>query len=97
MNSEYPPFSLPSPEIADRRKERPPYVPLPPEVLRQRQELASRLTAKITPLSNSLRQMSEDELKAVFFQAGARRCRTPGRHRLETHRRVVGELHSGNT
>lgn len=68
MNSEYPPFSLPSPEIADRRKERPPYVPLPPEVLRQRQELASRLTAKITPLSNSLRQMSEDELKAVFFK-----------------------------
>lgn len=68
MIGEYPPFSLPSPEIAARRKERPRFVPLGSEVLGQRQEIAGRLTARITPLSNSLRQMSEDERKAVFFK-----------------------------
>ena len=68
MNSEFPPFSLPDPEIADRRKERPRFVPLRPEVLGRRQEIANRLTSQIAPLSTSLRQMSDEERKAVFFK-----------------------------
>jgi len=68
MNSDYPPFVLPAPEVADRRPERPRYVPLSPEVLARRQHIASDLAEKIEPLSNSLRQMSEQERKAVFYK-----------------------------
>ncbi len=68
MNSEFPPFSLPSPEIAERRKDRPRHVPLDPERLARRQEIARALTEQITPLSNSLQQMSDEEKKAVFYK-----------------------------
>lgn len=59
---------LPDPEIADRRKERPRFVPLQPEILGRRQEIANGLTSQIVPLSTSLRQMSDEERKAVFFK-----------------------------
>lgn len=68
MNSDFPPFVLPPPETADRRKEKPRLVPLAPEVLARRQQVADDLSAKISPLSDSLRQMSEEERKAVFYK-----------------------------
>jgi Subtilase family len=68
MNKNYPPFQLFSPEIASRRSEAPRMPAYTPEVLQQRQELARALLDQIRPLSNELRQLSDEERKAVFFK-----------------------------
>lgn len=68
MNTEFPPFALPVPQIMERRKEKPRYVPLSAEILSRRQEIARRLEEQIAPLSESLRQLSDEERRAVFFK-----------------------------
>lgn len=68
MHKDYPPFQLFSPEIAPRRKEKSGGPSYAPEVLQRRQEIARTLLAQINPLSNELRQLSDEERKAVFFK-----------------------------
>lgn len=68
MNKDYPPFQLFSPEIAPRRKEKSGGPSYAPELLQRRQEIARTLLAQINPLSNELRQLSDEERKAVFFK-----------------------------
>lgn len=68
MNPDYPPLHIPTPQVADRRKEKPRLVPLEPERLLRRQEFARRLVDLIRPLSRSLHQMTEAERKAVFYK-----------------------------
>lgn len=68
MNSEFPPLVLPAPQVMVRRKEKPRYVPLPQEILVRRQEIARRLEEQITPLSENLRQLSDEERRTVFYK-----------------------------
>ena len=68
MNTDFPPLPLIQPEIAERRPEKPRLVPFPPEIIARRREIARALTQQITPLSDELRRMSEEERKAVFFK-----------------------------
>ena len=70
MNPDYPPFSLPPPEKARRRPARR-YVPPSNEVVARRavrREIADNLKQQIEPLSASLRAMSDEERKAVFYK-----------------------------
>ena len=68
MNSEFLPLRIPAPQIADRRKEKGRPVPIEPERLLRRQEIARRLVDQIEPLSQSLREMTEEERQAVFYK-----------------------------
>jgi len=68
MNQEFPPLHMPAPQVAARRKEKPRVVPLAPERLLRRQEIARRLADQIDPLSQSLHQMTEAERRAVFYK-----------------------------
>jgi len=68
VNEAFPPLSLPLPETDARRKEKARSVPVLPEVLERRQETALRLIGQIEPLSSSLRRMSDEERKAVFYK-----------------------------
>lgn len=68
MNSDFPPLSLPIPELADRRKEKPRVPPLSADMLVRRQEIAKALNDQVAPLSARLRSMSEEERKAVFYK-----------------------------
>lgn len=68
MNTEFPPLRIPAPQVADRRKEKPRPIPIKPERLQRRQEIARRLVDQINPLSQSLHQMTDAERKAVFYK-----------------------------
>lgn len=68
MNEGFPPLKMPQPRVAERRSERPRPVPLTPEVLARRSEIARRLKEQLAPLSNSLRSMSHEQRKAVFYK-----------------------------
>jgi hypothetical protein len=68
VNQDYPPLQMPRPQTATRRPERPRPVPLSPEALARRAEIASRLTSQIGPLSESLKSMSDVERRAVFYK-----------------------------
>lgn len=70
MNPDYPPFSLPPPEKAQRRDAKR-FVPPSSEVVARRairREIADNLKLQIKPLSDSLRVMSDEERKAVFYK-----------------------------
>jgi hypothetical protein len=54
--------------MAERRREQGRPVPLSPEMLARRAEIARRLTELVVPLSESLRDMSEQERRAVFYK-----------------------------
>ena len=68
MTNDYPIFSLEQPEIATRRKDSPRRIPLPPEVLSRRKQIASKLKGQVEPLSKKLKQLSEEERKAIFLK-----------------------------
>ena len=68
MNKDFPPFQLLSPEITQRRSERPSLPFFAPEELQRRQEIARTLHNQIKPLSDELRLLSDEERKAVFFK-----------------------------
>lgn len=63
-----PPLSLPSPETAARRKDRPPFPPFDPSRLKVRGEKARVLAEIIQGLSGTLQGMSDDQRRAVFFK-----------------------------
>lgn len=68
MNEEYPPIQFSPPQVAERRRERPRLVPVSQEEIARRAEVVRRLKEQITPLSERLRSLSEDERRAVFFK-----------------------------
>lgn len=68
MNENYPPFRLPRPEISDRRPEKPRYVPLPPEVVARRQEIARLLGTQIDAISEYIGRLSDEQRKAIFVK-----------------------------
>lgn len=70
MNPDYPPFTLPPPEMACRR-ESPRFVPPPAEVVTRRaarRQIADNLKQQILPMSESLRGMTDNERRAVFYK-----------------------------
>ncbi len=68
MNEKFPPFRLPRPEIAGRKPEGPRFVPLTPDVIARRQEIARLLGAKIEALSQGLRHLTDEQRKAMFVK-----------------------------
>jgi len=68
MNSDFPPLGLPQPIRADRRKEPPRRAPLPAELMSRRGEIARVLGVQVGQLSQTLRQLSDEERKAIFFK-----------------------------
>ncbi len=68
MNPDFPVLVLPKPIREQRRAERPRFVPLPPELVQRRSEVARVLGVKISSLSARLKKMSEEERKAVFYK-----------------------------
>src|ERR1044071_3464842 len=67
MNENFPPFRLPGPQIADRKAEKR-YVPLPAEVVARRHEIARLLGAKIESIAQDLKNLPDDQRKAIFFK-----------------------------
>ncbi len=68
MNEGYPPLRIPQPQTAARRPEPPRAIPLAPEVLARRTEIARRLKDQVEPLSKDLRSMGDIERRAVFYK-----------------------------
>ena len=68
MNDGYPPLELAPDKSRRRRKEKPRIVPLPPEVLARRLQIAQVLKVKIDQLSRHLKSLSADERRAVFYK-----------------------------
>ena len=68
MNSGFPPLGLPQPIRADRRKEPPRRAPLPAGLMSRRGEIARVLGVQVGQLSQTLRQLSDEERKAIFFK-----------------------------
>jgi hypothetical protein len=68
MNSGFPPLGLPQPVRADRRREKPRLAPLPAELLARRAEIARVLGVQVRQLSETLRQLSDEERRAVFYK-----------------------------
>jgi hypothetical protein len=68
MNNDFPPFELLTPQIADRRKDRGRNIPSDMDLINRRQDVAKKLYDLVAPLSDSLRSMSEEERKAVFYK-----------------------------
>jgi Subtilase family len=56
------------PRIAARRNDPRRFIPLAPEVLARRAEIAQRLQAQIQPLSAHLRAMTAEERRAIFLK-----------------------------
>ena len=70
MNPDYPPFTLPPPDTA-RRRNLQPYVRPSAEIVARRTirwQIADDLKQQILPLSESLRNMSDAERRAVFYK-----------------------------
>jgi hypothetical protein len=68
MNSGFPPLGLPQPIRADRRKDKPRRAPLPAELLSRRGEIARVLGVQVSQLSQTLRQLSNEERGAIFYK-----------------------------
>jgi hypothetical protein len=68
MTKEYPLLSLLKPQKEKRRKVKQPFAPLPPEKLKNRQQLAQALIAQVRSLSSELQEMSEDQRKAIIIK-----------------------------
>src|SRR5688572_1921343 len=68
MNEGFPPLSLSEPDRKPRRPEKPRLAPLPKELLDRRAEIAKVLGTSVSRLSRQLRQLSDDERRAVFYK-----------------------------
>ena len=68
MNGAFPPLTLTQPQVAQRRPEKPRPVPVSPEILQRRLEIARRLRAQVDPLSDRFRSLSDSERRAVFIK-----------------------------
>ncbi|MDY7006852.1 MAG: S8 family serine peptidase [Cyanobacteriota bacterium] len=68
MNQNFPLLSLTQPQTAKRRKEKPRLVPLPPEKIKERKEKADNLRQQVRSFSRQLKEMPEEERKAVLIK-----------------------------
>ncbi|NER05749.1 MAG: S8 family peptidase, partial [Okeania sp. SIO3C4] len=68
MNQNFPIFSLTQPQTAKRRKEKPRFVRLPLEKIKERKEKADNLIKQVRSFSRQLKEMSEEERKAVLIK-----------------------------
>lgn len=68
MNENFPPLQIPPPQTAARRPETPRPIPLAPEVIAKRAEIAGRLKLQLAPLSEGLKAMNDAERRAVFYK-----------------------------
>jgi len=68
MNNDFRPFFLIQPQKIARRRERPRLIPLSPEKLERRQEIARMLIPQVAELSNAMRSRSEEERKAIILK-----------------------------
>lgn len=68
MNDGFPPLQLAAPETHKRRSGKGQFVPLPPEVLARREEIAQVLHVKVSELSTRLKSLSPDQRKAIFYK-----------------------------
>lgn len=68
MNSDFPPLQFVAPEFLKRRPDKPRQVPLPEHLRLRRAEVARALGVKVQHLSRALRQMSDEERRAVFYK-----------------------------
>jgi len=68
MIREYPLLSLLKPQSEKRRKVKPPFPPLSPEKLSNRQQLAQSLIPQVRSLSSELQAMSDEQRKAILIK-----------------------------
>jgi len=68
VNGDFPPLTLTQPQVAQRRPEKRRPVPVSPEILQRRIEIARRLRTQVDPLSDRLRSLSDAERRAVFIK-----------------------------
>ena len=68
MNSEFPPRQLAGPVVRVRRSDKPRLVPLPPELLARRAEVARILGVQVGGLNKQLKAISPEERKAIFYK-----------------------------
>jgi hypothetical protein len=68
MANEFGPLSLKPPVIADRRRDRSRPIPLSPELVARKREIAQTLLSKVEPLSTALNSMSEEQRRNIFFR-----------------------------
>lgn len=70
MNEGFPPLQLSAPEERLKRGDKGRNIPLPPEVLARRHEIAAILNVKVQQLSSQLRNLNDSQRKAVFYKLG---------------------------
>jgi hypothetical protein len=68
MAKDYRPIPLPGPKIGERRRDRSRPVPLDPTVIKRKQLIAQTLLQQINPISQRLKQMTDEQRKAVFLK-----------------------------
>lgn len=68
MNSEFPPIPFSAPRFTKRRAEKPKLRPLSAELLARRGEIARILGAKVDILDRTLRTLSAEQRKALFYK-----------------------------
>ncbi|MEM1167605.1 MAG: S8 family serine peptidase [Cyanobacteria bacterium P01_H01_bin.35] len=68
MNPNFPLLSLTQPQTAKRRGQKSYPVPLPPEKIKQRKEKADNLKQQVRSFSRQVKEMSEEERKAVLIK-----------------------------
>jgi hypothetical protein len=68
MNKDYPLMPLMHPQSADRRKEKSRRPELPQEKLANRQQIAQALSSQVNDLSSELREMSDEQRKAIIIK-----------------------------
>lgn len=68
MESDYPPLVLLPPKFRRRRPEKPRPVPLSPERMQRRVEIARALGEAVESLSDRLSSMTDSERKAIFYK-----------------------------
>lgn len=68
MNSDFPPRALPLPVFDKRKPAKGQPVPLPQDLFDRRDEIARSLGLKITELDRTLRAMTPEQRRAVFYK-----------------------------
>jgi hypothetical protein len=68
MNDEFPVLEFLPPQYEARRAEKPRRAPLPEELISRRTEIARVLGVKVRDLSRALREMPDDERRAMFYK-----------------------------
>lgn len=68
MNPELPPLTLSQPTIRARRRERLPFITLPPFAIIERTEKCRILQREVAEITNAARQLSPEQRRAIFLK-----------------------------